>query len=40
MIELIQEAIENKKIEGATWETIEERRISIDYIDELVKTEY
>ncbi len=38
MIELIQEAIENKKIEGATWETIEERRISIDYINELVKT--
>ncbi len=37
MIEIIQEAIENNKIQGATWETIEERRISIDYIDELVK---
>tara|TARA_Y100000389_G_scaffold184951_1_gene203862 strand:- start:870 stop:1415 length:546 start_codon:yes stop_codon:yes gene_type:complete len=37
MIEIIQEAIENDKIKGATWETIEERRISIDYIDELVK---
>lgn len=37
MIELIQEAVENNKIKGATWETIEERRISIDHIDELVK---
>jgi len=37
MIELIQSAIENNKIKGATWEKIEERRISIDYIDELVK---
>lgn len=38
MIELIQEAIENNKIKGATWEKIEERRISNDYIDELVNS--
>ena len=37
MIQIIQEAIEHEKIKGASWETIEERRISIDFIDELIK---
>ena len=37
MVKTIQEAVEHDRIKGATWETIEERRISIDYIDELIK---
>lgn len=37
MITTIQEAIESNRIKGASWETIEERRISINYIDELIK---
>ena len=37
MVKIIQEAVENDRIKGATWETIEERRISIDYVSELIK---
>ena len=40
MIQIIQEAVEHDRIKGATWETIEERRIGINHIDELIKRAY
>tara|TARA_Y100000817_G_C16838154_1_gene536744 strand:- start:35 stop:589 length:555 start_codon:yes stop_codon:yes gene_type:complete len=40
MVQTIQEAVEHDRIKGATWETIEERRLGINHIDELIKRAY